>query len=50
MKRKVIISKTAEKKLEKLFEYLTEKWSEKIKIEFLEELKKRGIVVNIKTK
>ncbi|SHF05081.1 Plasmid stabilization system protein ParE [Psychroflexus salarius] len=38
MKRKVIISKTAEKKLEKLFEYLTEKWSEKIKIEFIQKL------------
>ena len=36
MKRKVVISKTAEKKLEKLFEYLLEKWSEKIKNEFIQ--------------
>ena len=38
MKRKVVISKTAQKKLEKLFEYLTEKWSEKIKNEFIQKL------------
>ncbi len=38
MKRKVIISKTSEKKLKKLFEYLAEKWSEKIKIEFIQKL------------
>jgi len=36
--RKVVISKTAEKKLEKLFEYLLEKWSEKIKDEFIQKL------------
>lgn len=36
--RKVVISKTAEKKLDKLFEYLVEKWSIKIKKEFVEKL------------
>lgn len=38
MKRKVVISKTAEKRLEKLFVYLSEKWSEKIKVEFIQKL------------
>ena len=38
MSRKVVISKTAEKKLEKLFEYLIEKWSEKVKKDFIEKL------------
>ena len=38
MRRKVVISKTAEKKLEKLFDYLIEKWSLKVKNEFIEKL------------
>ncbi len=38
MSRKVIISKTAEKKLDKLFEYLIEKWSVKVKRDFVEKL------------
>lgn len=38
MSRKVVISKTAEKKLEKLFDYLIEKWSLKVKNEFIEKL------------
>ena len=38
MSRKVVISKTAEKKLEKLFEYLIEKWSVKVKKDFVEKL------------
>lgn len=38
MERKVVISRTAEKKLEKLFDYLTEKWSEKVKNEFVKKL------------
>ena len=38
MKRKVVISKTAEKKLAKLFEYLLENWSEKVKDEFIQKL------------
>ncbi len=35
MSRTVIISKTAEKKLEKLFEYLITKWSITVKNEFI---------------
>ncbi len=38
MSRKVIISKTAEKKLDKLFDYLIEKWSITVKKEFVEKL------------
>lgn len=38
MSRKVVISKTAEKKLDKLFEYLIKKWSVKVKKEFVEKL------------
>lgn len=38
MSRKVVISKTAKKKLEKLFEYLIEKWSVKVKKDFVEKL------------
>ncbi len=38
MKRNVIISKTAEKKLEKLFNFLVKNWSIKVKNEFIEKL------------
>lgn len=38
MKREVVISKTAEKKLDKLFEYPLEKWSKKVKDEFVKKL------------
>ncbi|WP_271393946.1 type II toxin-antitoxin system RelE/ParE family toxin [Aequorivita sinensis] len=38
MNRKVVISKTAEKKLEKLFEYLIKEWSVKVKKDFVEKL------------
>ncbi|QQY81229.1 type II toxin-antitoxin system RelE/ParE family toxin [Tamlana sp. s12] len=38
MSRKVVISKTAEKKLEKLFEYLINEWSLKIKKDLVEKL------------
>ena len=38
MSRKGVISKTAERKLEKLFEYLIGKWSVKIKKDFVEKL------------
>ncbi|MGV8947245.1 MAG: type II toxin-antitoxin system RelE/ParE family toxin [Lutibacter sp.] len=38
MNRKVVISKTAEKKLDELFSYLIEKWSVKVKNEFTEKL------------
>jgi len=40
MSRTVIISKTAEKKLEKLFSYLIAKWSVKVKNEFIQKLNK----------
>jgi plasmid stabilization system protein ParE len=38
MDRKVIISKTAEKRLEELFKYLLENWSQKIKLNFIKKL------------
>ena len=38
MIRKVVISKTTEKKLDSLFNYLIEKWSIKVKNEFIEKL------------
>ena len=38
MNRKVVISKTTEKKLDSLFNYLIEKWSIKVKNEFIEKL------------
>lgn len=40
MGRKVKISKTAEKKLETLFDYLLQKWSQKVKTEFVKKLDK----------
>ena len=38
MGRTVIITKTAEKKLEKLFKYLLENWSTKVKSDFVKKL------------
>lgn len=38
MSRKVVISKTAKKKLEKIFEYLIKEWSVKVKKDFVETL------------
>ena len=38
LSRKVVVSKTARKKLEKLFEYLITQWSLKAKNEFVEKL------------
>ena len=38
MSRKVVISKTAERKLDKLFEYLTSEWSIKVKTDFVKKL------------
>lgn len=38
MGRKVVISKTAEKKLDKLFEYLIQEWSITVKKQFVEKL------------
>tara|TARA_R110002124_G_scaffold286766_1_gene468624 strand:- start:55 stop:360 length:306 start_codon:yes stop_codon:yes gene_type:complete len=40
MSRKVKISKTAEKKLDKLFNYLLENWSSKVKSDFIKKLDK----------
>ncbi len=40
MSRLVIITKTAEKNLEKLFEYLLENWSQKVKSDFIKKLDK----------
>ena len=40
MNRKVKTSKTAQKKLEKLFEYLIQEWSEKVKSDFIIKLDK----------
>lgn len=34
----MVISKTAERKLDKLFEFLLDKWSKKVKDEFVEKL------------
>ena len=38
MSRKVVISKTAERKLEKLFDYLIKEWSIKVKKDFVKKL------------
>lgn len=38
MSRKVVISRTVEKKLEKLFEYLIKEWSVKVKNDFVTKL------------
>jgi len=35
---KVVLSKTAESKLENLFEYLVKEWSKKVKKDFVEKL------------
>ena len=40
MNRAVKISKTAEKKLDKLFDYLLENWSKKVKADFIKKLDK----------
>ena len=40
MSRTIIISKLAERKLDKLFEYLIAKWSIKVKNEFINKLDK----------
>ncbi len=38
MSRKVIISKTAEKRLNELFKYFLENWSQKVKSDFINKL------------
>ena len=40
MERKVVISKIAERKLEKLFDYLLKNWSFKVKSDFVRKLDK----------
>lgn len=45
MSRTVIISKLAERKLDKLFEYLTTKWSIKVKNEFIKKLDKNILLI-----
>ncbi|WP_010182332.1 type II toxin-antitoxin system RelE/ParE family toxin [Aquimarina agarilytica] len=40
MARKVIVSKTAQKKLDDLFEYLIDEWSERVKNKFIGKLDK----------
>ncbi|UZO79559.1 type II toxin-antitoxin system RelE/ParE family toxin [Aquimarina sp. ERC-38] len=40
MDRKVIISKTAQKKFDNLFEYLVDEWLERVKNKFIEKLDK----------
>ena len=45
MLRKVVLSKIAERKLEKLLYYLESNWSEKIKLNFVRKLEKRLLLV-----
>ena len=45
MSRTVIISKLAERKLEKLFDYLVAKWSVKVKSEFIKKLDKSILAI-----
>ncbi|MDC9721467.1 MAG: type II toxin-antitoxin system RelE/ParE family toxin [Urechidicola sp.] len=45
MSRTVIISKLAERKLDKLFEYLIAKWSIKVKNEFVKKIDKSISVI-----
>lgn len=47
MNRKVVLSKTAEKQLNKLLDYLESEWSTKVKLKFLSKLENTlQIVVN----
>lgn len=46
MSRKVIISKTAEKKLSSLFQYLHENWSAQVKSNFIEKLDHNIDIIN----
>jgi len=45
MSRTVIISKLAEQKLENIFQYLTKKWSVKVKNEFITKLDKNISII-----
>lgn len=41
MVRKIVISKTAKKKIELLLDYLLENWNEKVKSDFIKKLDRR---------
>lgn len=45
MSRKVIISKTAENRLNDLFKYLLENWSQKVKSDFIKKLDNKIILL-----
>ena len=45
MSRKVVISKTAEQRLEKLFKYLIENWTQKVKSDFVKKLDNKIILL-----
>lgn len=47
MSRAVVISKTAEKKLSKLFEYLLNNWNQKVKTDFIKKLDKNIATIRI---
>ena len=47
MNRKVKISKTTEKKLEKLFDYLLQNWSQKVKTDFIEKLERSVDLIKV---
>lgn len=47
MKRKVVIAKTAERRLEDIFDYLVKKWSKKVKDEFIQKLDKNIEIISI---
>lgn len=46
MSRKVVISKTAEKKLDKLLDYLSQKWSVTVKRAFVKKLDSTIKIIN----
>lgn len=48
MQREVALSKTAQKKLDKLFIYLETNWSEKVKLRFIAKLEQRIQIVKQK--
>lgn len=47
MPRKVIVSKTAEKKLNTLFDYLTESWPPRVKSDFIKKLDKNIELIKV---
>ena len=48
MRRQIVLSRTAEKKLDKLFNYLETNWSEKVKLSFISKLEQRLSIVQQK--